>query len=125
MADDFARGDKLIYLRKQKRLTQAAAAFRSGFSEKSIRTWEHDGPIKWVNAKKYAKFYGVDPESIVTRDLRPPIEPEDIEEIKAQLAELTKQRSTAPSADELFQEEAAERTTREQAEPDEEKRKAG
>lgn len=88
MADDYARGEKLVYLRKKKRLTQAAAAFLSGFSDKTIRSWEKDGPIKWKNAQKYAEFLGVDPESIVTRDLRPPVEPEDIEAIKRQLEEL-------------------------------------
>lgn len=96
---DFARGEKLRYLREERRLTQADAAYESGFSDRSIREWEKCGKIKWKNAKKYAAFYDVDPESIVTRELKAPVEPEDIEEIKAQLAELAKGRSTAPPAD--------------------------
>lgn len=119
---DFARGEKLRYLREERRLTQVEAAYESGFSDRSIRAWEHGAPIKWKHAQKYARFYGVDPESVVTRDLKPPVEPEDIEEIKAQLAELTARSATARPADEGDPEELeqAARELEEESEPPEE-----
>lgn len=85
---DYARGEKLRYLREEKRLTQAEAAHQSGITERTIRSWEHDGKIRWTNAKRYAKFYDVDPETIVTRELKAPVEPEDIERMQEQLEEL-------------------------------------
>jgi transcriptional regulator with XRE-family HTH domain len=115
---DYARGERLRFLREERRLSQIEAAYESGFSDRTIRSWEHGGRIRWANAKRYAKFYGVEPESVVTRDLKPPVEPEDIEEIKAQLAELTRQRPSEQPGDEDGEENADEKARRE-AESDE------
>ncbi len=65
---DFARAELLRQLREGARLSREKAAAEIGVSAKSLYAWEHGGKIKWVNAQKAGAFYGVDPESIVSRD---------------------------------------------------------
>ncbi len=65
---DFARAERLKELREQRHLSQEEAAHEIGVSVKSLRAWEKGGGIRWLNAKSVAEFYGVDPESLVTRE---------------------------------------------------------
>lgn len=65
---DYARGQQLRALRNERHLSQEDAAHQIGVSTKALRTWEKGGKIKWPNAKAAGAFYGVDPESLVTRE---------------------------------------------------------
>lgn len=65
---DVARGKRLKDLRDAKHLSQETAAHRIGVSVKTIRAWEKGGGIKWPNAMRAGEEYGVDPESLVTRE---------------------------------------------------------
>lgn len=66
---DVARGERLKKLREEgKHVSQATAAHEIGVSEKSVRSWEKGGGIKWKNARRAGEYYGVDPESLVTRE---------------------------------------------------------
>lgn len=66
---DFARGQLLTQLREARHLSQEDAAYEIGTTAKSLRAWEHGGPIRWDNAKKVAEFYGVEPERLVSREI--------------------------------------------------------
>lgn len=67
---DFARGDRLLELREQRRMSRESVAHEIGVTTKSLYEWEkRSGPIKFVNAEKLAAFYDLDdPEQLVTRD---------------------------------------------------------
>jgi len=65
---DFARAEKLRKLRDDRHLSQEDAAHEIGVSVKSLRAWEKGGGIRWANAKTVAAFYGVDPETLVSRE---------------------------------------------------------
>lgn len=79
---DYARGATFKRLREDRHLSQEDAAHEIKVSVKTLRSWEHDGGIKWDNAKHAAKFYGVAPEDLVDREL-----PESDEERHARLDE--------------------------------------
>ena len=64
---EFARGELFRRLRANRHLSQEDAAHEIGVSVKTLRRWEHDGPIKWANAERAASFYGVPPDDLVTR----------------------------------------------------------
>lgn len=66
---DFARGELFRQLREARHLSQEAAGQQMGFTGKTVRGWEQGKPIKWSNAKRVARFYGVTPEEIVTRSV--------------------------------------------------------
>jgi transcriptional regulator with XRE-family HTH domain len=85
---DYARGELLRGLRKRKRLSQEDAAHEIGVTSKSLREWEHGGPIKWKNAQAVGKFYNVDAERLVTRDLEEPVEDDRVARIEAKLDAL-------------------------------------
>jgi transcriptional regulator with XRE-family HTH domain len=70
---DFARGEQLRDLRKALHLSQEDAAHEIGVSTKSLRAWEKGGKIKWENAQAAGAFYGVDPETLVTRGGEEPV----------------------------------------------------
>lgn len=84
---DFARGEELRRLRDERHLSQEDAAYEIGVSVKTVRSWEHGGKIKWENAQRVAKFYAVDPESLVSRDL-PVDRPDQLHRIEQAIAEL-------------------------------------
>lgn len=65
---DFARAERLRDLRDARHLSQEDAAHEIGVSVKSLRAWEKGGGIRWTNAKAVALFYGVDPETLVSRE---------------------------------------------------------
>lgn len=66
---DFARGERLLELRTTRRLSREKLAQEIEVTTKSVYEWEkRDGPIKWENAKKLARFYGLSPEELVTRE---------------------------------------------------------
>lgn len=65
---DHARGELLLKLREAKHLSREDAAHNIGVSTKTLYTWEHGGKIKWPNAQRVGAFYGVDPESLVSRE---------------------------------------------------------
>lgn len=66
---DFARGQRLRALRDERHLSQEDAAHEIGVTTKALRAWEKGGKIKWENAKSAGAFYGVDPESLVSREV--------------------------------------------------------
>lgn len=63
---DYARGQRLVALRGHR--SQEDVAYELGVSAKSLRAWEHGGKIRWENAKRVGAFYGIDPETLVTRE---------------------------------------------------------
>lgn len=65
---DFARGERLRGLREGRHLSQEEAAHDLGVSVKSVRTWEKGGGIRWHNAQALGAFFGVDAESLVSRE---------------------------------------------------------
>lgn len=67
---DYARGDKLLELRQQRRLSRETVAHEIGVTTKTLYTWEmRSGPIKFEpNATALGEFYGVDADELVTRD---------------------------------------------------------
>lgn len=65
---DYARGERLRELRDSRHLSQEEAAHEIGVSVKTLRAWEKGSGIRWGNAKSVAKFYGVEPESLVERE---------------------------------------------------------
>lgn len=86
---DFARGERLKELRDARHLSQEDAAHEIGISVRALRTWEKGGGIRWRNAKAAAAFYGVAPESLVSREIPDeevpmPLEP-DLRELVAEL----------------------------------------
>jgi transcriptional regulator with XRE-family HTH domain len=78
---DFARGERLKGLRDARHLSQEDAAHEIGVSVKTVRSWEKGGGIKWPNAKAAGRFYGVDAESLVSREL--PVEQSPDELLRA------------------------------------------
>lgn len=66
---DFAKGARLSELRKARHLSREDAAHEIGVTTRALYVWENkDGPIKWENAVRAARFYGVEPDSIVSRE---------------------------------------------------------
>lgn len=65
---DYVRGERLRELRDAKHESQENVAYAVGVSAKALREWEHGGKIRWENAKKLGAFYGVDPETLVSRE---------------------------------------------------------
>lgn len=82
---DFARGDRLRRLRDGRHLSQEDAAHEIGVSVKTVRSWEKGGGIKWANAKAAGRFYGVDPETLVSRELPADNGGDPLEEIRERL----------------------------------------
>jgi DNA-binding transcriptional regulator YiaG len=66
---DYARAETFKRLRDERHLSQEEAAHELGVSVKTVRSWEHGGGIKWPNAKRVGEFYGVEPETLVDREL--------------------------------------------------------
>lgn len=66
---DYARAERLRDLREETHLSREKVAGEIGVTTKTLYAWENGGSIRWENAKKLAAFYGVDPESLVTREL--------------------------------------------------------
>jgi transcriptional regulator with XRE-family HTH domain len=80
---DYARGDRLLELRAERRISRERLAGELGVTTKSVYAWEkRNGAIKWENALKVADFYGVDPGEVATR------EPEDLTPAYANLRRL-------------------------------------
>jgi transcriptional regulator with XRE-family HTH domain len=75
---DYARGQRLVQLREGRHLSQEDAAHEIGVSAKSLRAWEHGGPIRWDNAKRVARFYKVKAEELVSRELPEPVDFEEV-----------------------------------------------
>lgn len=100
---DFARAERLRDLREARHLSQEDAAHEIGVTVRSLRAWEKGGGIRWANAKSAATFYGVDPESLVSReqgedDEGAPERPADVElhqEIAALRMELLAELAAA------------------------------
>jgi transcriptional regulator with XRE-family HTH domain len=65
---DFARAERLRELRKDTHLSREKVAGEIGVTTKTLYSWENGGSIRWHNAQKLAAFYGVDPESLVSRE---------------------------------------------------------
>lgn len=80
---DVARGERMLKLRDDKHWSQATAAHKIGVSEKTVRSWEQGGRIKWRNARSAGRVYGVDPESLVDRDESEEVSPEEDERREA------------------------------------------
>lgn len=82
---DYARGETFKNLRDDRHLSQEDAAHELGVSVKTIRSWEHGGGIKWDNAKRVGQFYGVEPETLVRRELADVTEDDGLEGLRKQL----------------------------------------
>ncbi len=64
----YARGEALLSLRRERRLTREHAAHEIGTTTKSLFTWEkRNGPIKRENAKRLAEYYGVELDAIISQ----------------------------------------------------------
>jgi transcriptional regulator with XRE-family HTH domain len=88
---DFARGERLRKLREGRHLSQEDAAHEIGVSVKSLRSWEKGSGIRWNNAQAAAEFYGVEPESLVSRELMNgdvDLPHDDLAEVRDQIATL-------------------------------------
>lgn len=83
---DHARGETFRRLREERHLSQEDAAHELGVSVKTVRAWEHGKGIKWENAKVAGRFYGVDPETLVDREL--PAGEVDVGQLAAELAAI-------------------------------------
>lgn len=66
---DFARGERLRTLRRERQLSQEDAAHEIGVSVKTIRAWEKGSGIRPRNAKAAGRFYKVEPASLVDHEL--------------------------------------------------------
>lgn len=99
---DFARAERLLELRTARHLSRERAALEIGVSSKTLYAWEHGSKIQWDNAKRAAAFYGVDPESLVSREIDglPEGEPNQLDRIEAKLDEILS--LLAPSIDEAI-----------------------
>lgn len=64
---DYARAERLRELRRAKHLSRERVASEIGVSTKTLYAWENGAKIKWENAQKAGAFYGVDPETLVSR----------------------------------------------------------
>jgi transcriptional regulator with XRE-family HTH domain len=98
---DFARAERLRDLRDARHLSQEDAAHEIGVSVKSLRAWEKGGGIRWENAKSVALFYGVDPETLVSRerdaddptpDVLAALSPTTIDELREKLDQVLDQQ---------------------------------
>ena len=65
---DYARSEELRRLREKRHWSQETAAHEIGVTTRTLREWEKGGAIKWVNAKRAGRTYGVDPERLVSRE---------------------------------------------------------
>lgn len=66
---DYARGELLRELREARHESQEYVAHELGVTTKTVRVWEGGGKIRWANAKKVGKYYGRDPEELVSREI--------------------------------------------------------
>ena len=66
---DFARAERFLQLREGTHLSRERVAQEIGVTTRTVYAWETGGKIKWENAIKAAAFYGVDAESLVSRDV--------------------------------------------------------
>lgn len=66
---DYARAEHLRELRAATHLSREKVAAEIGVTTKTLFSWENGGKIRWPNAKKLGAFYGVDPESLVSREI--------------------------------------------------------
>jgi transcriptional regulator with XRE-family HTH domain len=64
---DYARAERLVALRKARHVSRERVASAIDVSTKAVYAWENGGGIRWLNAQKLGAFYGVDPESLVSR----------------------------------------------------------
>lgn len=88
---DYARGELLRELREARHESQEHVAFTIGVSTKTVRTWEAGGKIRWPNAQKIARYYGRNPEELVSRDIPEAIpagQHATLDEIEAKLDEI-------------------------------------
>lgn len=85
---DYARGAEFRRLREERHLTQEDAAHELGFSTKTIRSWEKGKGITWEHAKAVAKFYGVDPEGLVNREITEAPEAEGLSRLEEAVRDL-------------------------------------
>lgn len=87
---DFARAERLQKLRAATHQSREQIAAEIGVTAKTLYSWEHGGKIKWPNAVKIADFYGVDPESLVSRDITATgsAEPSQLDRIEEALEDL-------------------------------------
>jgi transcriptional regulator with XRE-family HTH domain len=66
---EYARGEVLLELRHAKRKSREDVASDLGVTAKTLWAWEKEsGGIKPENTNRLAEYYGVEPESLVTRD---------------------------------------------------------
>lgn len=99
---DVARGELLLKLREDRHWSQSTAAHKIGVTDKTIRSWESGGAIKWKNARSAGRVYGVDPESLVSRpeeetsdeESDEPQELDDPSMVQMQLRELVAGQAT-------------------------------
>jgi transcriptional regulator with XRE-family HTH domain len=66
---DFARAERLVELRTARHISREKLASEIDVSTKSVYSWENGGGIRWHNAQRLAAFYGVDPETLVRREV--------------------------------------------------------
>lgn len=66
---DYIRGERLRALRNDRHESQEHVAYEIGVSVKSVRAWEKGSKIRWENAKSLARYFDVDPETLVSREL--------------------------------------------------------
>lgn len=80
---DYARGERLLELRAERHMSRENVAHEIGITTKTLYEREHDGAIKWENAKRIAKFYGEKPEDLVRRESNAQVAAQ--QEVRAQL----------------------------------------
>jgi transcriptional regulator with XRE-family HTH domain len=108
VADNIARGDRLLALRMEKgrelgkRLTQPDVAEIAGVTLRAYQNWEASGThddagklrefgMDWAHTAKLAKYYKVDPESLVRRPTDAPVTQattEDVHGLRSQLGRI-------------------------------------
>ena len=85
---DYAKGEQLRSLREAAHMSREDAAHAIGVTTRALYVWEvKDGPIKWENAQRAAKVYGVEPETLVSREKLGGYG-EQLDRMEQQLAEL-------------------------------------
>lgn len=100
---DYAIGERFRELREQHpdRPSRERVAAEIGVSTKTLYAWEHDSGIHWENAKAAAAFYGVRPESLVSRE---EVRPGDYEPVDPYAEKLDKIIEEQESQREILEE---------------------
>lgn len=108
---DLQRGERIKELRDARHLTQPVMAERVDVTLRAYQNWEAGGGMKWENAQRLAKTFGVTPDYIMSGEPRetPNLferngEPSQLDRIELELAAIT--RATAELKEAQFEQAA-------------------